>query len=158
MSDTVTLTLPEWSAIVDAAWLRIVSSAAQRLNHSTTYSRGMIERLGEEVTGAAGELAVGKWSGRFFVPSVGTFHRVPDCLGNVEVRSTRHSDGHLIVRDNDATDRRYILAIVGDDSVRLAGWMVGLEARRDEWRRASQRSDRPAWWVPQGQLRSMGDW
>ena len=154
----ITLTLPEWSAVVDAAWLRIVASAAQRLDHATTYRRSMVERVAEEITGAAGELAVGKWSGRFFVPSVGTFHRVPDCLGDVEVRSTRHADGHLIVRDNDAPDRRYLLAIVGDESVRLAGWIVGMEAKRDEWRRASQRSTRPAWWVPQGELRPMGEW
>ena len=36
---TIELTLPEWSAVVDAAWLRIVSSAAQRLDHATTYRR-----------------------------------------------------------------------------------------------------------------------
>lgn len=154
----ITLTLPEWSAIVDAAWLRIVASAAQRLDAATTYRRSMVERVTEEITGAAGEMAVAKWSGRFFVPSVNTYHRVPDCLGDVEVRSTRHSDGHLIVRDNDAPDRRYVLAIIGDDSVRLAGWIVGTEARRQEWRRASQRSDRLAWWVPQGELRSMEGW
>lgn len=154
---TVCLTLPEWSVVVDAAWLRIVASAVKGLDAATTYKRSMAERISEEITGAAGEMAVAKWSGRFFVPSVNTFHRVPDCLGNVEVRSTRHSDGHLIVRDNDATDRRYVLAIVATD-VTLAGWILGKDAQRPEWRRASRRSDRQAWWVPQSELQQMEHW
>ena len=150
----IKLTLPEWSVIVDAAWLRVTTSAAKGLNAATTYQRSMVERVSEEITGAAGEVAVAKWRGRFFIPSINTFHRVPDCMENVEVRSTTRSDGHLIVRDNDDPGRRYVLAVVSTD-VTLAGWVNGSEAQRQEWRRASQRSDRQAWWVPQNKLRSM---
>jgi hypothetical protein len=151
---TITLTIPEWSAVINAAWLRIVTSAKQGLNHATTYERSLLKRLEEEVTGAAGELAVGKWSGSFFVPSVNTYHRVPDCLEDVEVRSTRLAKGCLIVRDNDADDRRYVLAIVDGDTIRLAGWMHGRDAKCDEWFQ-NPHERRPAWFVPQEKLRPM---
>jgi hypothetical protein len=152
----VTLTLPEWSAAFNAAWLRIVASESQGLNPATTYERSRIDRLTEEMTGAAGELAVGKWSNTFFVPSVNTFHRVPDCLKDVEVRSTRLLGGCLIVRGNDADDRRYVLAIVNGDQILLAGWLYGHEAKRDEWIR-DPHNQRPAWFAPQESLRGMDE-
>ena len=151
---TIQLELPEWSAAIDAAWLRIVTSAAKGLNAATTYRRSMVERVSEELVGAAGEMAVAKWRGKFFLPHLNTFHKVADC-GGVEVRSTSHASGHLILRDNDPADRRYVLAIVGRDGVTLAGWIQGREGRQPEWRRASRTSDRPAWWVPQESLMAM---
>lgn len=156
---TITLTIPEWSAVINAAWLRIVTSAKQGLNHATTYERSLIKRLGEEVTGAAGEIAVGKWAGTFFVPSVNTYHRVPDCLQDVEVRSTQYASGHLIVRKNDKVDqtsRRFVLAIVRGDVIRLAGWIYGREAMKDEYL-ANPNGWREEWFVPQEKLRAMDE-
>lgn len=148
----VDLSLPELSLALNSAWMRIVSSAAIGINHKTTYSRPISTRILEEFIGACGEIAVGKASGEFFVPSVGTFHRVPDCLSDCEVRSTDRTDGSLIVRDNDHDDRRYILAIVTDDKVNLVGWMAGGDAKKPEWRR-NPHGHREAWFVPQSSLR-----
>ena len=148
----VDLSLPELSVALNAAWMRIVASAAVGLNHKTTYSRPMVKRIQEEFIGACGEIAVGKAAGVFFVPSVGTFHRVPDCMTDCEVRSTDNLNGSLIVRDNDSDDRRYILAIVSDDKVNLVGWMMGGEAKNPEWVR-DPHGQRSAWFVPQSSLR-----
>lgn len=153
----IELTIPEFGQAVATAWLRIMASAMQRLNHATTYKRTLVKRLEEEVVGACGEIAVGKFADRWFVPSVNTFHRVPDCLGDVEVRATAHFDtGRLIVRGNDADDRRYVLALVDGQRVRLAGWLHGHEAKRPEWVQ-DPHNQRPAWFVPQDALRSMGE-
>lgn len=151
----VKLSLPEWSAALDAAWLRIATSTAQQLNAATTYERSMVDRVREELIGVAGELAVAKYRGQFFIPGINTFHCKSDCGSDIEVRSTSHPDGHLIVRDNDSPGRRYVLAVVDGKGIRLAGWMTGENARRPEWRRASKRSDRPAWWVPQEELKDV---
>jgi hypothetical protein len=148
----IPLTLPELSTALNAAWMRIVASAAAGLNHRSTYSRPMVRRIHEEFIGACGELAVAKAAGVFFLPSVNTFHRVPDCLGDCEVRSTDLSDGSLIVRDNDSDDRKFVLAIVADDTVRLVGWLTGAEAKKQEWLRDPD-GRRPAWFVPQSSLR-----
>lgn len=147
----VDLTLPEMSVALNIAWLRIVTSAAKKLNHATTYQRSMAQRIYEEFIGACGELAVGKASGTFFVPSVNTFHRVPDCLDNCEVRSTDNTSGRLIVRDNDSDDRRYIFAVMTGDTMTLVGWLTGAEAKKDEWT-DNPNGYRPAWFVPQDRL------
>jgi hypothetical protein len=149
---TIDLTLPELSTALNAAWMRIVASAAQGLNHKSTYSRPMVRRIHEEFIGACGEMAVAKAAGAFFIPSVNTFHRVPDCLGDCEVRSTDIETGSLIVRDNDSDDRKFVLAIVSDDTVKIAGWLFGRDAKKPEWLR-DPHSQRPAWFVPQSSLR-----
>ncbi len=152
MAITVELTLPEMSMALDAAWLRIVVSAQQGLNHKTTYSRSMSKRIQEEFVGACGEIAVGKAAGVFFVPSVGTFHRIPDCLADCEVRSTDREDGSLIIRDNDSDERRYILAVAVGEMVRLVGWLAGRDAKKQGWMR-NPHGYRQSWFVPQSALR-----
>jgi hypothetical protein len=145
------LTLPEFEVAINTARLRIVASAMQRLNHASTYQRDLVKRLDEEVVGACGEMAVGKATGRWFVPSVNTFHRTPDCLKDVEVRATALPTGSLIVRENDADDRRFVLAIVQAPRVTLVGWMTGSEAKQPEFSR-DPHGHRQAWFVPQDRL------
>lgn len=149
---TVTLSLPEMSVALNAAWLRIVTSAAKGLNSATTYKRSMAKRIQEEFVGACGELAVGKAANTFFVPSVNTFHRVPDCLADCEVRCTEVEGGRLIVRDNDGDARRYVLGVMAGESVTLVGWIRGSDAKRDEWI-DNPNGYRLAWFVPQSALR-----
>jgi hypothetical protein len=64
-----------------------------------------------------------------------TFHRVPDCLRNAEVRATRRENGCLIVRDNDADDRQFVLVVGDPPVVRIAGYLRGGDAKRDKWLR-----------------------
>lgn len=156
MPTAVTLSLPEMSVALNAAWLRIVASAAKGLNNCTTYRRSMSKRIQEEFVGACGEIAVGKACNVFFVPSVNTFHRVPDVLSDCEVRCTEVETGRLIVRDNDSDDRRYILAVMTGDTVSLVGWMRGSDAKRDEWV-DNPNGYRTAWFVPQSSLNPMDD-
>ena len=153
---TVELTLPEFGQAVSTAWMRIMVSAAQGLNHSTTYKRTLITRLQEEVVGACGELAMGKYTDKFFIPSINTFHRVPDCLNDVEVRATSVPHGRLIVRDNDASDRRYVLALVDGHKVRLAGWILGGDAKIAAFA-DNPHGRRMAWFVPHSSLLRMED-
>ena len=152
----IPLTLPEFDSAVNAARLRIIASTALGLNDATTYSRDMMTRFWEELVGACGEVAIGKAANVWFVPSVNTFHRVPDCLGDVEVRATDLDSGCLILRNNDADDRRYVLAIVNGTGVSLRGWMIGSEAKEKVYER-DPNGYGAAWFVPQRDLRPMKD-
>jgi hypothetical protein len=154
MDASVQLTLPEWDLAVNTARIRIIASASQRLNHATTYQRDVLTRLKEEVVGACGEIGLAKSAGQWFVPGLNTFHSTPDFLRDVEVRSTDRADGSLIIRDNDDGGRRYVLALVSGSRVKLAGWMLGSDAKKDQWVR-DPHGNRPAWFVPQRALRSM---
>jgi len=149
-----TLDYAEFHCAAQTALLRMAVSIAAGLNHASTYQRTWMKRLEEETIGACGELAVAKAFNRFLVPSVNTFHRVPDCIRDVEVRSTSIPDGRLIIRDNDAQDRRYILCTVTLPNVILCGWLFGHEARQDVFL-DNPNNVRKAWFVPQTKLNPM---
>lgn len=150
----VKLSVTEFIQAMEIAKLRFVMSEASSLNHASTYRRDWSTRMSQEIVGACGEIALGKASGSWFVPSVNTFHRVPDCFGDVEVRATDRPDGSLIVRDNDHDDRRYVLAIVSAPEVSLVGWMRGGDCKRPEFIR-NPNGYRESWFVPQSELLDM---
>lgn len=150
----VTLTTHEVLLSHFAACQRITAGEAQRLNHASTYCRGIRTRIDEESVGAIGERAFAKWKG-LYSEAINTFHDVPDCGSVYEIRSTALRHGKLIVRDNDDDLRVFVLALVGlDGRVILRGWMHGWEAKRAEWG-FDPHGHRPAWGVPQESLHPM---
>lgn len=151
MGHTLTLTLPEFAVAVQSAMTRILISAGQNLNHSSTYKRTLLERLQEETVGCCAELAMGKLVDRYFIPTVGTFHDVADYLKDLEIRATAREDGRLIVRDNDHPQRRYVFATVTGQAVTFHGWLYGHEAKQDRWL-TNPNGYRQAWFVPQREL------
>jgi hypothetical protein len=154
MMHTVTLTISEFSHAVHAANMRVVASASMKLNHATSCDRTILERFRQELVGACGEMAFGKLSGRWFIPSLNTFHVTADAFSDIEVRATDRVNGRLIVRDNDSDARRFVLALVEGDAVRFAGWMTGRDAKQDKWL-DNPNGSRESWWVEQWHLNSM---
>lgn len=152
----IPITLDEFALAVQCSLDRMIESNKQNLNHATTYSRGFIKRLHEEVLGCLGEMAFAKYRLKDgFVPEINTFHKQAD-VDQVEVRSTDKENGSLIVRSNDVLNRTFVLAIVKDRSVVLAGWLKGFEAQEDQYLK-DPNGYRPAWFVPQDELRPMPD-
>lgn len=126
----IQMTMAEIGCALSIGWQRIVESTASKRNHATTYKRTMVKRIEEEFVGVLAEMAVGKMSGEYFIPSVNTFHVVPDCFADTEVRGTSLPWGKLIIRNNDADDRKYIFATVEGKSVKLWGWILGVDAKK----------------------------
>ena len=89
-------------------------------------------------------MVVGRKFSRTFLPAVNTFHSQADVGEDIEVRSTPHLNGSLILRDNDDPARRYVLVIC-DPMLGFAvrGWCYGYEARTDEWAKTDE--GRPHW-------------
>lgn len=135
---------------------RFASSSAKGHNHASTYERSFYLRLEEETVGAVGEYAFCKYLGVAWDESVDTYHNVPD-VGSVEVRATRLDVGSLIVRDNDADDRVFVLVTGTPPQVEIRGWIRGGDAKRPEFSR-NPNAYRQAWFVPQRALgRLKGD-
>src|SRR5512139_2757995 len=107
----ITLTVPEWHHAIQTAALRFTISRGSRIANLSTDERSWSQWLDYEIGGAAAEVAVFKALGVYHVGSVNTFHRVPDCIADTEIRSTRRMDGSLILRSNDDDARRFILVI-----------------------------------------------
>ena len=145
----VSLTLQEFLASVEAAKMRMGASIG--LNHASTYQRSFIKRLNEEVVGACVEVAFAKYKEKFWMPGLNTFHLTGD-YGKVETRGTSIPNGKLIIRDNDEDSRPFVLGICDGNTVILAGWLYGHEAKKDEFI-SNPNGYRQAWFVPQGRLR-----
>lgn len=147
----VKLTLDEFTKATQVVVRRMIESEKQGLNHASTYQRNFVERLTEETIGACGELAVCKAFGWEWSESVNTFHEIPDVADNVEVRSTGHLDGSLIVRDNDDETRWYVLVVGKPPNMTVVGRIKGYEARQNQFVR-NPHGHRRAWFVPQNAL------
>lgn len=103
--------------------------------------------------GAAGELAVAKFLGRYWNGSLGQM-RAGD-VGQVQVRTTKHQNGCLILHPSDRDDDVFILAIGEAPTLRLAGWIRGRDGKQEKFRRDPV-GGRAAFFVPQGALRPIG--
>lgn len=106
-----------------------------------------------DIIGMIAEYAVAKAFDRHWQPA--TNQRLADLPGDVsyfQVRSTEHRDGHLFLHPGDK-DAPYILAIVADRHILLAGWIhlgKGLEV--------GENRSADTWWVRQDQLFGFEDW
>ncbi len=159
MFTEIPLTIYEWAGCVHVATQRMLASREQGLNHATTYVRTILTRLEEETVGVCGERAYCKLFGLYWNGAVNTFHQQPDVDNGIEVRSTKLSLGRLIVRDNDADDRCYVLMTgphlseaISDPVMRYHGWIIGWEAKQSHWL-DNPNVLRPSWFVPQDALR-----
>jgi hypothetical protein len=114
----------------------------------------VLDALEVHTVGALAELKVAQWLGKKIKLTHGTFKDVADCGHDVEVRAVRKLDGKLVLRDNDATDRRYILTYVSRSTVKLLGWLEGYMAI-ERGVRANPGGYKEAYFVAQGDLWEM---
>jgi len=116
------------------------------------------EEWGYEVMGAIGEAAFAKAHGVWWSGTPGQLETEGD-VGGHEVRTTHHKNGCLVMHDSDIKekpDKQFYLVIVDRDefpSIRIVGWVYGKEAGRQEYWNEKGGHKRPAYWVPQGDLR-----
>jgi hypothetical protein len=104
------------------------------------------------IEGAAGEMAVAKWSGRYWNGNLGDLGA--DDVGRLQVRTRSRHDYELIIHPSDRDDRAFVLVTGLAPNFVLRGWIWGREAKREEWWR-DPAGDRPAYFVPQSALRPM---
>lgn len=104
------------------------------------------------VDGALAELAVAQYLDLFWDGKVGLI--TAGDVGSIEVRTTHHVSGRLIVHDDDPDDARFVLVTGCNGTYDLRGWIAGMDGKRDEYR-DDPKGGRPAYFVPQDRLRPM---
>lgn len=115
--------------------------------------------FGPHVLGAMGEMAVAKCLGTFWSGST-TFatRHDGDLPGGVEVRTTAHAAGRLILHPTDPDDRRYVLVVASPPTFTVVGWVVARDGKVPaNWKDPSGK-DRPAYFVERNMLRPMAEW
>jgi hypothetical protein len=107
------------------------------------------------VEGACGEVAAAKVLGRFWSPTVNTFH-APDIGLKIQVRTRSRHDYDLLVRSSDGADHAVVCVTGLAPRFAVHGYLIAQDARRDEWvQRYGGRP--PAWFVPKKHLRDIRD-
>lgn len=108
-----------------------------------------------EIEGAAAEMAYAKFRNKYWSASINTYQKAAD-VGRVQVRSSAHENGSLIVRPHDKDEDIYVLLIGKAPTFRVVGWQRGIEAKKSEWQR-SPNGVHPAFFVPQSALMRFGE-
>jgi hypothetical protein len=121
--------------------------------------RGLKDKYGFEgdpleihINGARGEIGFAKVVGAHWRSSVGTFKSGYD-VGKLQVRTRSRHDYELIFRpDDQPMESQPFVLVLGNFSLfSVVGWIIGRDARRDEW--LQTHANRPkAWFVPQERL------
>jgi hypothetical protein len=109
---------------------------------------GAAERGGDkDLNGALGELALAKHLDVYWLP---TMRPQAGDVGRHEARATTWPNGCLIVHPEDRDDRPYYLVVNAPPTFRIVGWLLGADAKRNEWWDATKPT--PAYFVPQSEL------
>ena len=104
------------------------------------------------IQGVAAELAVAKARGLYWDAHL-TSYKDADVGDNVEVRSTHHRRGRLIIKPNDNPGRIYVLVVGTAPKLDIAGWTFGADVMIDDnWKAVITERPEPCWWVSQHQL------
>lgn len=104
-----------------------------------------------DISGAACEMAVAKLLNKYWSAGVGTFHAA-DVDREIQVRSTRHKNGRLILRIKDNPRHVYYLVIDNSPAFDVVGYVRGETIMTPQYL-TSFGIDRPQCWaVPQERL------
>jgi hypothetical protein len=148
MAFTVTLSTLDFLDATDVAAARMRASAKRGLNHANVRNRTVFTRLGDDIRGAASELAAAKWLGIEWSRSVNTFRFEADVGEDIDVRCTSRDDGRLILREKDHPYRWFVLVTGTPPVLLLRGYIRGSDAMRPQWWK-DPHGYGGAWFVPQ---------
>jgi hypothetical protein len=106
--------------------------------------------------GAAGEMAVASYMGlKNHLYAEKEARRGSDDLpGGIDVKTRSKHRYDLLVQRNENPDRKFVLVTIQDQKTLIHGWAFGRDCMKEEfW--ADPARGRPAYFVPQSELRSM---
>lgn len=154
MMMTVTLTIHE-AVMAGVIGIKRRLSAIYR-NSSQANTMIPPDRLWEsDIEGAIAELAVCKALKIYWHGSINTFKGAD--AGTLQVRWTKYPDGHLVVRNGDSGADIFVLVTGRVPDFSVIGWIRGTDAKNDKYRKDPNNLGKPAWFVPQSDLRTIAE-
>lgn len=109
------------------------------------------------INGAQGECAAARSLGAYWPMTINAPKALPDLLPDWQVRTRLNHEHDLIVRDDDSDDQRFVLVTGSGPEFMVHGWLLGRDAKRDEWRKDRGGRGAPCFWVPQSALRPLSE-
>ena len=136
----------ERAAVMSDEWFRLYG---QQLNYH--------EMIAQHAESVGAEIAVAEYFGlRGFMPSIHTFKAEADVEtpeARIEVKHTRHMNGHLILQESQRSRPNDVCILVWGKSpvYHLAGWIPAFMAMRPRYKHSQQGN----YWVNQRDLFEM---
>ena len=107
------------------------------------------EMIAECAESVGAEIAVAQYFGiKDFKPTINTFKNEADVAKRLEVKWTKHVNGHLIINETDRDEDVAILVTGRSPVYTLIGWIPVRIARLGPWMNEEQGN----YWIPQGKL------
>lgn len=145
----------EWKLCCQVGLDRSVSAIKGKLKDNVSKKKDWLHELDIHIKGALGELAASKVLGVQWTGSVDTFKEGGDLANGLEIRFRSNSEWDLILRDNDPSDRKYVLVRgMPPGAIEVAGWILGEDAKQQRWWK-NHGNLRPAYFVPASELRGL---
>jgi hypothetical protein len=147
----ITLSDVEMQMAIFVGAARHIANAKDGIEHA--YGGDPEKGWSMDIEGAAGEIAVARWTGIFWNGNIG--NKRADDVGNLQVRTTCWHNGHLLLHKPDKGDKAFVLVTGFAPNLIIRGWLWGYEGKREDlWRELPGRQ-RPAFCVPQSSLYPM---
>ena len=122
---------------------------SRNTDHGGRSRRGFKARWADTFHGFMGEIAVARALGLEWTPG-GRQVSTGDVDNKIEVRTTDHPAGHLLIYNRDADNSRFYLVRGDFPYMDVVGWMVARDAKQKKYWRDN--SDPPCYWVGSSQL------
>ena len=147
----------------DLKLARDVGTKRHRSHDGHPDGKVLSDGLAIHIKGAEAELATAKgfnlpWDGKFFdLEKWEDWRENGHDVCGLEVRSTPHKNGCLLIHDSDKDNSPYVLVLTHErPKFILAGWCFGREGKCQElWRDVGY--GRPCYFIPQDMLRSIAE-
>lgn len=114
-----------------------------------------------EIESCGAEKAVAKHFDKYWLAVSHNPHTLPGDVGKIQVRSTTHDDGHLILYERDKNDAPFILVRGSLPTYELTGWCYAREGKLEQYRTTKTTGDgrnKPdSFWVPADVLQPMSE-
>lgn len=110
----------------------------------------------KNIEGAAGEMAVAKLLGIYWMPRIGDIQA--DDVGPYQVRTnaSRRLDD-MALHDKDRDDRAFISVLSFVPDFHILGWIMAKDGKQASWSRVGTPGRPPCYFVPRSALHPMSD-
>lgn len=151
----LTLNESQYLEALDIAKKRQAGALKKQRHSAHGYNEN--DPLKVHIQGTVAELGISlitgqQWHAYLEVLTGGT-GKPPDVGEKLQVRSTEYSTGHLIAHPSDSDEDIFVLVIVRGRDLIVKGWLPGHEAKQQKYWGDKFKNGRPAYFVPQTDLR-----
>jgi len=117
-------------------------------NRHQKYGADAYDAWTMDIEGALGEMALAKYLGVYWE---GYGIKAGSDVSGDDVRTTKYSNGRLIMHPDDHDDRRYWLVTGQSGTYNIRGWIMGYDGKHSDYWEDPQ-GGRAAYFVPQSRL------